>query len=260
MTASAIILAGGKGERLRPYTEDRPKPMVSIMGNPLIAYHLKWLAASGFQRVVICCGYKGDVIQDFFGDGSKFGVSISYCVEETPLGRGGAFKAGLKMLGNLDQLVLGMNGDLMTNLRIDEFRDFHIKSGGVATVATVPLRSPYGVVDVTENGTITSFREKPELPFWVNAGIYLFNPEIYDLLPEKGDHETTAFQVLAERKALKAFRTNAFWRTVDTVKDLTELRNELEQAFFSTFLSPGSSPISPNLSPGTMANTFPTVA
>jgi NDP-sugar pyrophosphorylase family protein len=242
MTASAIILAGGKGERLRPYTEDRPKPMVSIMGNPLLAYHLRWLAASGFQRVVMCCGYKSEVIQEFFGDGSKFGVSISYCVEETPLGRGGAIKAGLKVLGAVDKPILAMNGDLMTNLRIDDFRAFHIANGGMATVATVPLKSPYGVVDVLEDGTITSFREKPELPFWINAGIYMFNPEIYDLLPDKGDHETTAFQILTDRKSLKAFRTNAFWRTVDTVKDLTELRSELEQAFFSSFLSSGALP------------------
>jgi NDP-sugar pyrophosphorylase family protein len=238
---TAIILAGGKGERLRPYTEDRPKPMVSIMGSPLIAYHLKWLRASGFTRVVVCCGYKSEVIQEFFGDGSKFGVDLSYCVEEVPLGRGGAFKAALKSVPNSEGPVLAMNGDLMTNLRIDDLRKFHSENGAMATVATVPLRSPYGIVELEGESNITAFREKPELPFWINAGIYMFNPKIVDLLPDNGDHETTTFPKLSEQNLLKAFKTRSFWRTVDTVKDLTELRTELESAFFSSFLSPEAS-------------------
>lgn len=232
----AVILAGGKGERLRPLTEDRPKAMIEILGNPLLAYQIQWLRQHGFTRLVICCGYLHEVIREYFGDGSRFRVQIEYLVESEPLGRGGALKQGLKHIKGSDEPVVALNGDLITNLALSDFYQYHKEQGGVATVCTVPLRSPYGIVDCDSNSTITGFKEKPELPFLINAGIYVLNQSIIELLPDKGDHEVFTFPRLAEEGKLKAFQTRCFWRTMDTVKDHSEVRSELESMFISTFL------------------------
>lgn len=232
----AIILAGGKGERLRPYTEDRPKCMIPVLGNPLLGFQLRLLSSYGFNRISICCGYLNEVLQEHFGDGTKYGVKIDYLVEETPLGRGGALRRALESIPPSPEPVLAMNGDLLTNLNLADLIAFHKQHNPMATIVSVPLRSPYGILEVTGESTVSGFTEKPELPFWINAGIYLLNPAILKELPEVGDHETSTFPQLAENGALRVFKTRAFWRTIDTVKDLTETRNEFEQLVFGAFL------------------------
>ncbi|HEY9784853.1 MAG TPA: nucleotidyltransferase family protein [Candidatus Obscuribacterales bacterium] len=242
MSKHVVILAGGKGERLRPFTEDRPKCMIPVLGNPLLSFQLRWLAASGFNKITMCCGYRHEVIRDYFGNGSKFNVNIEYLIENEPLGRGGAMRYALQHIGApAGSSVLVINGDLLTNLPLPEFENFHKANGGIATLAAVPLTSPYGIVELGEDGIgVKGFTEKPELPFWINAGIYLVDPAIVDLLPEKGDHEVATFPGLAREGRLKAFKTRAFWRTVDTVKDLSEVRSEIEQVLFQAFFQPVS--------------------
>ncbi len=233
----AILLAGGKGERLRPLTEDKPKCMVSVLGQPLLAHLLQWLSLGGINRVLISCGYRHEVIKEYFGDGTKFGVKIEYVVENEPLGRGGGIKKALKNVPQDSGPVLALNADALTNLNINDLIAFHKQKNGLATIVSVPLKSSYGIVDVGENGDVKSFREKPELPFWLNAGIYVLEPNIISYLPDRGDHETSTFPQLAEIGLLKAFTTKAFWHSVDTVKDLGELRNEMEQLFINSFFN-----------------------
>lgn len=233
----AVILAGGKGERLRPFTEDRPKAMIEVLGNPIMSYQLHWLRSYGYTRLVIACGYRHEIIESFFGEGSKWQMDISYEIETEPLGRGGALKRALRRLGTFSEPVLAINGDGITNLDINDLLKQHQRHNPVATLVTVPLRSPYGIVDIQDDDTVIGFREKPELPFGVNAGIYMLDQQIVDLLPDKGDHEELTFPKLAQDKKLKAYRSKAFWRSVDTAKDLTELRGELEKMFLSSFFS-----------------------
>lgn len=230
----AIILAGGKGERLRPLTEDRPKCMIELLGNPLMSYQLHWLRSYGITKVTICCGYLHDLIREHFGNGAKWQMELDYLVEQEPLGRGGALKAALAKSG-ADEPVLAINGDHICNLALDDLANDHLKHRPLATLVTVPLRSTYGIVDVDADGLVTGFREKPELPYGVNAGIYMIDPQLHEFLPDKGDHEVATFPRLAEQGRLRSFRTNAFWRTVDTVKDVTELKNELEGIFLKGF-------------------------
>lgn len=227
----AIILAGGRGERLRPLTEDRPKCMIDILGSPILAYQLRWLKSYGIERVTLACGYMNEIIQRHFGDGSKHGVEIEYFIEDKPLGRGGALKRALQHLKTSDEPVLCLNGDHVCNLSIKEFCDFHLRYNPLATIVTVPLRSPYGIVEIGEDNTVSGFTEKPELPYGVNAGIYLMNPEIIEFLPDVGDHEVETFPQLAKEGKLKAFGSRCFWRTVDTTKDVNELKSELEKIF-----------------------------
>lgn len=232
---NAIILAGGKGERLRPYTDDRPKPMVPLMGSPLLSFTIKWLISHGIRNITICCGYLHESIIDYFGDGSKYGISINYSIEDRPLGRGGALRRGLEMIESMSEPVLAMNGDILTNLNLSELLAFHRQHGGPVTLVSVPLVSPYGIVDMSQDGFVNGFREKPELPFWINAGIYVLQPLIRDLLPQVGDHETSTFPKLAAGGQLKCYQSRTFWRAVDTSKDLTQLRADCENLFFGSF-------------------------
>jgi NDP-sugar pyrophosphorylase family protein len=222
----AIILAGGKGERLRPLTNDRPKGMVEIGGRPILLYQLSWLAYHGVRDVTISCGYLAHVIQESFGDGRALGLNIRYAIEAVPLGRGGGFRFAMDSFAT-DEPIVGMNGDNITNLDLSDLVAKHSSARAMATDVLTPLQSPYGIVEIGESNLITGYRERPELPYWLNAGIYVFDPRIHDLLPEKGDHEDTTFPRLASEGHLLGYPTRAFWRTADTAKDVGELEQAL---------------------------------
>jgi NDP-sugar pyrophosphorylase family protein len=236
----AIILAGGKGERLRPLTNDRPKCMVTVAGRPILEYQLAWLRRHGVLDVTISCGYLADVIQTHFGDGIHLGMRIRYAVEQQPLGRGGGFRYALGTIETTEP-VIGTNGDVITNLDLGGLVARHQAAGVLATDVLVPMRSPYGIVDVDEADFVLGFREKPELPYWLNAGIYVFDPAIRARLPELGDHEDTTFPALAAERRLLGYRTHAYWRPADTIKDVGELERELDGRDFDAFLATGAS-------------------
>ncbi|MDR7484194.1 MAG: nucleotidyltransferase family protein [Armatimonadota bacterium] len=233
----AIILAGGRGERLRPFTEDRPKPMVQVLGVPILAYQLHWLQTQGTTEVVMACGYRREVIQDYFGNGEKWGMRIHYAVEEEPLGRGGAIRHAFGYLNPAPDLVIATNGDVITNLRLAPVIAQHRDQGVLATVVLTPYVSTYGLVEVNAEDRVIAFHEKPTLPYWVNAGIYVLSREVIAAFPEVGDHETTIFPRLAEQRKLGAYRSRDYWRAVDTVKDLTEVSRELERRLLTSFLA-----------------------
>jgi NDP-sugar pyrophosphorylase family protein len=230
-----IVLAGGKGERLRPFTEDRPKPMVEIVGIPILGYQLQWLQAQGVTDIVIACGYRHDVIQTYFGDGERLGLRIAYAIEQKPLGRGGALRAALTEVPAGEDVVIATNGDIITNLRLAPLLEAHHGRDAVATIVLTPFVSPYGIVEVDGDEHVSRFREKPELPYWINAGVYALSPAIRDLLPERGDHETTTFPELAKAGRLSAFKSQAYWRGVDTIKDVNEVAAELQHRLLSIF-------------------------
>lgn len=227
---TAIILAGGKGERLRPLTDDRPKPMVEVAGRPILKYQIDQLIGIGINHLVISCGYKHSVIQDYFADGSKFGLNITYSIEDSPLGRGGGIKAAMKLLPLDWQDTLVLNGDILAKVDFAKLIQTHLNSRALVTDLIIPLRSPYGIVDFNSDNQILQFREKPVLPFWINGGVYCFNQAVQDLLPDIGDHETTTFPKLPKAKFL-VFKSENYWRGVDTIKDKTEADLEIPQIF-----------------------------
>ncbi len=225
----ALIIAGGEGERLRPLTSDRPKAMITVAGRPIIEHQLEWLHAGGVTDAVLLCGYRADVLKEYVDDGRRFGVNVQYTVEEEPLGRGGAMRQGYGLVPPGERQVVACNGDILTNQPLAEIIRYHERKQAAATVMLAPLRSPFGIVDVGRDGRINEFREKPELPYWVNAGIYVLSPEFFERLPEKGDHETTTFPELAAEGKLFGFKSHAYWRPVDSIKDLAEAERELQQ-------------------------------
>ncbi len=224
--SEVIILAGGRGERLRPFTYDRPKPMVEVGEQPILLYTLRWLKSCGIEKVIIACNYKHEAILKYFGDGSNLDLGISYSIEEKPLGRGGAIKLASSHIRDLSSNILVVNGDIVTNLPISELAVQHKNKNAAITIVCTPLRSPYGIVEIDKSGLAIGFREKPVLEHWINAGIYLVNGAVFGSFPDCGDHEDTLFPSLAAKKELHAYKYDGFWRTVDTGKDLEELKKE----------------------------------
>ena len=223
----ALILAGGKGERLRPLTDTLPKPMVQVRGKPILEHQVAWLKSGGVTDVVFLAGYRWEAIKDHFGDGKAFGVNAHYSVEDSPLGRGGAIKAGFPKVPGNEETVAVLNGDIITAETLDNLSAYHRERRSanplhLATIMVVPMVSPYGLVDMDESGTVTGFREKVEMEHWINAGIYLFERSIAAELPDLGDHETETFPRLAKAGRLAAMRSRSFWRSVDSFKDLRE--------------------------------------
>ncbi len=225
----ALIIAGGEGERLRPYTWDRPKPMVPVCGRPILERQVAWLRRYGVDRIVMLCHYRAEAIQEHFGDGSRFGVCVQYTVEEEPLGRGGALRLGYSLLPPGEEPVIALNGDIITDQPLDALLAFHRRKGAAATVMLVPLRSPYGIVRLAADGRVRAFLEKPVLRHWINGGIYVLSHEFFRRLPERGDHEDTTFPELAREGKLYGYRSRAYWRSIDTIKDLREAEREVQE-------------------------------
>ncbi len=220
----AVILAGGFGKRLRPLTNERPKPMIHVLDKPIIEWQLKWFKDHGINEIVICVGYLKELIIDHIGSGNKFGVKVGYAVEEEPLGTGGALKNAEPLLKSDENGFFMINGDILTN--IDPLK---LTEDGSHSLALVPLKSPYGMVEVDENSNVLGFIEKPEInDFWINAGVYYFNNDVFQYLPESGNIEVTALPEMARGNKLKAIKyENTFWRSIDSHKDIEEASKEL---------------------------------
>ncbi|MGB9169700.1 MAG: nucleotidyltransferase family protein [Nitrososphaeraceae archaeon] len=221
----AVILAGGLGKRLKPLTNDRPKPMIEVLNKPILEWQIRWFKKHNIDEIIICLGYLKETIIDYLGSGNKFGIKIGYVVEDTPLGTGGALKNTSSLLtGSTDDGFFMTNGDILTNL--DPHR---LCKENKSSIALVPLRSPYGVVNIDENCDVIGFDEKPEIPDkWINAGVYYFTKEIFEYLPDNGNIETTALPAMAKDGKLKGIRfIDIFWRSIDSHKDIDEAAKEL---------------------------------
>jgi NDP-sugar pyrophosphorylase family protein len=223
------ILAGGFGKRLRPFTEDTPKPMIPVAGKPLLEYQIAWLKKHGFNEIVLLVGYKKEKIIEHFGSGSRFGVKITYVVEDEPLGTSGAVKNAEHILLK-ESVFLVLNGDILTNL--DPLQLLSKLEAGryMGVIATIPLPSPYGILEL-EGDNVRGFVEKPLIKdYWINAGVYALKPEALKYFPDKGDLEKTAFPAMARDGLLGAVKyTNIFWKAIDTYKDLEEASKYIEE-------------------------------
>ena len=226
----ALILAGGKGLRLRPLTDDKPKPLVAVAGKPIAERQLDWLRASvDLEEAIFLCGWKWERLKEHFGDDYR-GVKIDYSPEESPLGTGGAFRKAIleKKIGDEDVAML--NGDILTDLDLRKMVSAKDSAKGSPTVSIllVPYRSRFGIVHV-KDGLVQSFEEKPAFKdVWINGGIYVANAKrLAKDLPAKGDIERETFPRLAAAKKVAAYPYRGFWSLVDSIKDIQEVEREL---------------------------------
>lgn len=228
---TAVVLAGGAGLRLRPLTDDRPKAMVEVAGRPLLHWVLAWLSRNMVRRVVIGVAYKGERIVEHFKDGGSLGLKIQYSTHTLQGGTAEGFRLAIERYVK-EETFFAINGDELTNVGLQELGKFHIRQGATATIAVAPLRSPFGVVDI-KGPDILAFREKATIDsVHVSIGVYAFQHEILDYLPQTGDIEKTAFPRLATQRKVKAFGHSGFWMTVNTIKDLSEVEKELSKGEF----------------------------
>ena len=181
MSKRAIILAGGKGTRLKPYTISMPKPLVPIGDKPILEIIIRQLTQSGFDHITITVNHMADIIKAFFGDGSKWNLRIDYSLEEKPLSTMGP----LKLIKDLPENFLIMNGDVLTDLDYGAFYDWHVNSGTIYSISSYERThiNNYGVLDVNEDNNLTGFREKPATNFLVSMGVYMASKPILDYIP-----------------------------------------------------------------------------
>ncbi|MFP6569800.1 MAG: nucleotidyltransferase family protein [Dehalococcoidia bacterium] len=217
-----MSITGGRGERLKPYTDTVAKAMTPINGRPILEYQVRWMRSQGITDIVFLTGYMAETVREHFGDGSGFGIRAHYSHEEQPLGRGGAIRQGLNMVPSDEETVLVANGDTITDLDLSLLTAIHRKRNAMATLMLTPHPSQFGLVHLDKNDLVNEFAEKQPLPLWINAGVYLFDTNIQELLPESGDHEVSTFPLLAKEKRMAALPTDAMWLTVDSAKDLRE--------------------------------------
>jgi NDP-sugar pyrophosphorylase family protein len=213
----ALLLAGGKAERLGEAAHGLPKPLVPLGGIPLAAYAVGRLVDCGVTRVVVACR-AGDE-DAFLAALSGLGAEVEAVGEEEPLGRGGGLRLAATRRRE-EGPVLALNGDELLDVDFRALLAEHGASGAAGTIVVAQVRSPFGVVEVEDDGSVTGFREAPLLEQWVNSGVYVLGEDALALLPEKGDHEQSTFPQLARERRLHAHRHEGIWLTVNTPKDL----------------------------------------
>lgn len=208
---AAIVMAGGKGMRLRPFTENRPKPMILVAGRPILERVILHLVGSGIRNIFIAVNYLGYMIEEHFGDGTRFGCTIQYIRESQPLGTGGALSL---LPERLSHPIVVMNGDHVTQVDINKMLEFHEREQVEATIGTQyhQVEIPYGVVEI-EGSRLISLVEKPTTQFLINTGIYLLNPSVLPLIPANTEFPITELfvKLLAENRPVGVHHIEEDW-------------------------------------------------
>ncbi len=213
----AIVLAGGMAERLGDAAGGLPKSLVPVGGRPLLAWQIGRLRQAGVDRVIVSCLGGQERAFDERLDG--LGVEIVCAGEPERLGRGGGIRFAARSRQEEGE-IFAMNGDELVDVDFGGLLERHRSTGAAGTITVAQPPSQFGQVDVTDDDVVTGFHEVSRVPYWVNCGIYVLNPEALERFPEKGDHEATAFPELAAEGRLRAFRHTGLWLTVNTPKEL----------------------------------------
>lgn len=218
----AIILAGGRGKRLRPITDYVPKSLIPLNNVPIIEWQIKYLKKFGIEEIIICAGYKMEMIHHFLSMKDKFGIKIKFSIEKKPLGTGGAIKQAGKLVK--DKTFIVINGDTITNIDLKKL----LKKQN--SIAAIELRTKFGIM-ATKDDKVTKFREKKEISdVWMNAGIYHLQRKVLKDLPKKGDIEKTVFPDYAKKGLLNTVKfKNIKWYSVDSFKDMEECSLEVDK-------------------------------
>jgi len=223
----AIIMAGGLGTRLRPLTDDLPKPMLSVGDQPLMEIIIGQLRDAGIKQVNISVHHSPEKITDYFGDGKDFGVEINYLTEERPLGTAGA----LALMDSPQETVLVMNGDILTQVDFKAMMAYHRESSAELTLAVnrYELQVPYGVIEC-DGAFVTSITEKPVISSFINAGIYLLEPSIFSEIPQDTYFDMTSLiqNLLDAGRVVSAFPIREYWLDIGEKNDYIQAQKDLE--------------------------------
>ena len=201
----AVILAGGLGTRLRPYTKTIPKPMLPLGDKPILEYEIEWIKKNGIKEIVICVSYLRKKIEDYFGDGKKFGVKIEYAISNKPLATAGQLKTAEKFI---NETFVCLYGDSIYNFSLRNMVTQHKKSKSNVTMSLYDYKFnlKYGVIDTKNSGMVTSWNEKPEFSAKINIGCYVMEPDVFQLIPKNMQYgmDKVIQKVLAKRKKVSS--------------------------------------------------------
>lgn len=215
----AVILAGGKGTRLAPFTQVLPKPLFPIGNEPIAAILVQQLQHAGVKEIIMCLGYLGDLIIAYFQDGSHFGLPIRYVSEESPLGTAGPLK---NISGLVDDFIV-VNGDELTTLDFSSLFTHHVKSQADMTIAVQKkdIAASFGELEI-KDGQVVAYREKPTLNYWASMGIYVLNKRTLQLIPENKNFDIPDLvqSLLQRQDRVMSFESEDFWLDIGTMDDL----------------------------------------
>lgn len=222
----AVILAGGRGTRLRPYTIALPKPLVPIGDTPILEIIIRQLVAHKFDRLTLAVNHQADILRAYFGDGSKWGIEIDYSLERAPLGT----MAPLKLIQGLPVDFLVLNGDILTDLNYAEFLNAHMRGKRLITVSAAARTQQidYGVLEVGEGNLLAGFQEKPALPYLVSMGVYCLNKRALDWIPAEGAYgfDQLMLTLLKHRQPVTVTEHVGYWLDIGRPDDYQKAIDE----------------------------------
>lgn len=228
MSRRAVVLAGGKGTRLRPYTVVLPKPLMPIGEFPILEVIVRQLIRNGFSHITMAVNHQAEIIKAFFQDGSRWGVRIDYSCENTPLGTMGP----LKLIPDLPANFLVMNGDILSDLDYARFYDEHVESGGLFTISSKRRehRIDYGVLETDSAGNLVAFREKPRESFLVSMGVYMLSSAVLARIPEEEAYgfDNLMLDMLAAGQQAKVRPFDGYWLDIGRPDDYALAIDEFE--------------------------------
>jgi len=229
----AVVMAGGLGTRLRPLTENTPKPMLHVGGRPLMERTIETLKKAGVGRINVTTHFRPEKIVDHFGLGDDLGVDLNYVNEDEPLGTAGA----LDLLEDWDETLLVINGDILTNVDFTAMLDYHRSHTSELTVGVrrYDVQVPYGVVEC-DGVNISRIKEKPELRFFVNAGIYLLEPSVRDHIPKKTKFDMTDLidRLISDKANVVSFPIREYWLDIGQQEDYARAQQDIENGMFES--------------------------
>lgn len=224
----AVILAGGKGTRLAPFTMVFPKPLMPLGDTPILEIVLRQLSGAGFEQATLAVGHLAELIEAFFGDGSRLGLAVDYSREDEPLGTAGPLDA----IPGLDEPFLVMNGDVLASIDYGEFLDGHVQSGATASVVTAirTTRIDFGIVESDDHGDITGYIEKPTHEYAVSTGVYAFSPGALKYIKhgERLDFPDLVLRLIAAGERVRSVPFDGYWLDIGRHDDFAQAQEEFE--------------------------------
>ena len=244
--AVAILLVGGFGTRLMPLTKNTPKPMLTVAGLPVTEHQIAMAKAAGITEIVLATSYLSEIFTPYFGDGSKWGISIKYAVEEEPLGTGGAIRNAAQLLSSNESIVI-LNGDVLSSHNLSEQIRQHEAHDADVTLHLTEVEDAraFGCVPTDSNGRVTAFLEKMDNPVTnqINAGCYVFNPRVLSTIPLNtvvSVERETFPQLVANNAAVYGYVENAYWLDIGTPRALLKASQDIVTRTGQSLVMPGA--------------------
>lgn len=225
----AVVLAGGKGTRLAPYTQILPKPLMPIGDMPILEMLLRQMHRAGIDEVILTVGHLASLLESYFGDGSKFGVRLTYSREDVPLGTAGP----LSLIPGLDETFMVINGDVLTTLDFTHLVDWHKKHGAAATIAMHQrqVRIDFGVIQCNGDHVINGYTEKPSIDYLVSMGVYIFEPKVLPYIPNNQylDFPDLVLKLIADGQTVMGFPFSGYWQDLGRPDDYAQATLEFNK-------------------------------